>query len=85
VATRNVISNDPSPNLRKTLSAIPIFLAPVTHNLACPICSVEAVVSTDYLQHGFQRKSTKAERHTSNALAVAADTTKCTFESNTTS
>jgi len=85
VATRNVISDNLSPNLRKTLPAIPIIPAPVTQNRASPISSVEAVVSTYHQRRGSQRKSTEAERQTGNALAVAAETTKPSFAPNTAS
>jgi hypothetical protein len=88
VATRNVISDHPSPNLWKTLPAIPILpairiiLAPVTHNRASPISPVQAAVPTYHLRHGSQRKPTKAERQTGNGLAAAAETTKPTFVPN---
>jgi hypothetical protein len=91
VDTRNVISDHPSPNLRKTLPAIsilpaiPIIPSPVTQNRASPISPVEAAVPTYHQCLGSQRKSKKAERQTGNALAAAAETTKPTFVPNTAS
>ena len=82
VVTRNVITDHPSPNLWKKLPAIPIILAPVTQNHASPISPVEAAVPIYHQRCGFQRKSTKAERQTGNALAAAAETTKCIFVPN---
>jgi len=91
VATRNVISDHQSPNLRKTqptipiLQAIPILPAPVTQYQASPVSPVEAAMPT-YRQHrGSQRKSTKAEMQTGNALPAAAETTNPTFVPNTVS
>jgi hypothetical protein len=91
VATRNIISDRPSPNLRETLVAIPILpaisiiMSPVTQNRLSPISPVEAAVPT-YLQCcGSQRKSTKAERQTGHVLAVAVETTTPTFLPNTAS
>jgi len=88
VVTRNIISDHPSPNLWKTLlaiptlPAIPIIPALVTQNWASPISPVETAVSTYHQRRGSQRKSTKAKRQTGNAPAVAAETTKATFAPN---
>jgi len=82
VAIRNVISDHPSPNLRKTLPAIPITPA-VIQNRASPISPAEAAGPTYHQRRGFQRKPTKAERQTGNAPPAAAETTKPTFVPNT--
>jgi hypothetical protein len=58
VATRNIISDHPSQNLRKTLPANPIIPAPVTQNRGCPISPVEAAVEAYQQRCGSQRKST---------------------------
>jgi hypothetical protein len=90
-ATRNITSDYPSPNLRKTLQAIPILpaipiiQAPVTQTRASPIHPVEAAVPTYHQRRGSKRKSTKADRQTGNALAVAVETTQPTFVPNTAS
>jgi len=83
VAIRNVISDHPSPNLLKTLPAIPITPAPVIQNRASPISPAEAAGPTYHQRRGFQRKPTKAERQTGFSPAVAAETTKPTFVPNT--
>jgi len=83
-ATRNVISDHPSPTLRKTLPALPITPAPAIQNRASPISPEEAPGPTYHQLRGFQRKPTKAERQTGNAPTPAAETTKPTFVPNTT-
>jgi len=80
---RNVNSDNPSPNLRKTLLAIAIPPAPVIQNRASPMSPEEAARSTYHQRHGFEWMSTKAKRQTCTALAVAAETTKPTFVPNT--
>ena len=81
MATRNGISDHPSPNLRKTLPAIavlpaiPIIPAPVIRNVPSPMSAVEVAVPTYDQHHSSQKKSKKAERQTGNALAAAAETT----------
>jgi len=85
---RNVISDNSSPNLRKTLPAIPIIptiTIPAIRNRASPIRLVEEAVTTFHQCGGFKRMSTKATVLTSNALAGAADTTQPTFVPNTAS
>jgi len=82
VAIRNVFSDHPSPTLRKTLPAIPIYPAPVIQNRVCPISPAEAAGPTYHQHHGFQRKPTKANRETGSAPAASVDTTKCTFVPN---
>jgi hypothetical protein len=88
-ATRKVISDCPSPNLRKTLLAIPvilgisIILAPVTQNRACSIPVEQATVATHHQGHSSQRKSPKVERQAGNAFAAAVETTNPTFVPNT--
>jgi len=82
-AIRNVISEHPSPNLRKTLLAIPIILAPVIQNRASPISPAEAAGPTNHQRGGFQMKPTKAERQTGNAPAAPVETTNHTFVPNT--
>jgi len=53
-AIRNVIFDHPSPNLRKTLPAIPIIPAPVIQNRSSPRCPVEAAMSTIYSAVAFK-------------------------------
>jgi len=80
-AIRNATSDHSSLNLRKALQPIPIIPTipiPGIQNRTSPISPVEAAVPTHHQRRGFQRKSTKAERQTGNALAVAAETTKPT-------
>ena len=85
-AIRNIIFDHPSPNLWETLPVIPIIpTIPVTQIRASPISPGEAAVPTYHQCRGFQRKSTKAERQTGNALAAAAVTTSPTFVANTAS
>jgi hypothetical protein len=84
VAIRNATSDHSSPNLRKRFPAIPIIpiiliiptipLPGIQHR-SSPISPVEAAVPTYHQRRGFQRKSTKAERQTGNALAAAPETT----------
>jgi len=84
-AIRNATSDHSSPNLRKRLPAIPIILIiptiplPGVQDRSSPISPVEAAVPTYPQRRGFQRKSTKAKRQTSNALAAAAETTRPTL------
>jgi len=80
-AIRNEIFDHPSPNLRKALPVIPTI--PVIQNRASPISPAEAAVPTGHQGRGFQKKSTKAERQTGNALAAEAVTTKPTSVPNT--
>jgi hypothetical protein len=80
---RNIISDHPSPNLRKTLPAILITPAPGIQNRASPISAAEAAGPTYHQRRDFQRKPTKAERQTNNAPAAAAETIKPTFVPNT--
>jgi hypothetical protein len=78
---RNATSDHSPLNLRKTLllnPIVPTISIPGTQNRSSPISPVEAAVPTYHQRRGFQRKSTKAERQTGNALAVAAETTKPT-------
>jgi len=82
-AIRNLIFDHPSPNLRKALPVIPTI--PVIQNRASPISPAEAAVPTCHQRRGFQKKSTKAERQTGNALVAAAETTKPTSVTNTAS
>jgi len=70
-AIRNATSDDPSPNLCKTIPGI-------RHGISL-ISPVEADVPTYHQRSGFQRKSMKAEQRTGNALASAVETTTLTF------
>jgi hypothetical protein len=80
---RNIISDHPSPNLRKRLPATPVTPAPVIQNRASPISPAEAAGPIYHQRHDFQRKTTKAERQTGNAPTVAAETAKPIFVPNT--
>jgi hypothetical protein len=81
--TRNVISDHPPLNLRNTFPANPISPAPVIQNRAGAISPAEGAGPTYHHHRGFQKKPTKAERLTGNAAAVAVETTKPTFVTNT--
>ena len=77
-AIRIATSDHSSLNLRTTLPAfliIPTIPIPGIQNRSSPICPVEAAVPTHHQRRGFQRKSTKAERQTGNALTVAGEAT----------
>jgi len=85
-AKRNATSDHSSPNLRKRLPAIPIFLIlppillPGIQNRSSPIAKPSGGSRAEYKQRrGFERKSMKAERHTGIILAAAAETTKPTL------
>jgi len=81
-AIKNIISDHSSPNLRKTLRAIP---APVIQHQASPISPVEAAGLTYNQRRSFQRKCMKSEGRSGNALTAAAETTKPTYELHTAS
>jgi len=83
VAIRTVISDHPSPILRKTVRAIPMTPVLVIQNRASGTSPAEAAGSTYHQSCGFQRKPKKGERQTGNAPAVAAETTKPSFVPNT--
>jgi len=53
-AIRNIIFDHPSPNLRKTLQAIPIIPTPVIQNRSSPISPAEAAVPTIYSAVAFK-------------------------------
>ena len=79
-AIRNVIFDHPSPNLRKTLPVIPINSNNTGNSKLVKSNKPSGGSRANYKQrHGFQRKSTKAERPTGNALAAAAETKKPTL------
>jgi len=62
----------------KANGLIPTIPIPGIQNRSSPISPAEAAVPTSHQCRGFQRKSTKVERQTGNALAAAAETTKPT-------
>jgi hypothetical protein len=82
-AIRNATSDYSSPNLRKALPPIPIFLTILILGIqtqSSPIAKPSGGSCANYKQRrGFQRKSTKGKRQTANALAAAAETIKPTL------
>jgi len=63
----------------KAIGLIPTIPIPGIQIRSSPIAKPSGGSRANYKQRrGFQRKSTKAERQTGNALAVAAETTKPT-------
>jgi len=79
-AIRKVIFDHPSPNLRKTLSVIPINSNNTGNSKSVKSNQPSGGSRANYKQRrGFQRRSSKAERPTGNALAAAAGTTKPTL------
>jgi len=81
VEIRNIMFDSPPPNLWKTPRVVRIILIiPIlaTQIWSDPIRPVEAAMPTCHQRRGIQSKSMTDESQTSNALALAPETTQLT-------